>query len=93
MSKILDAGLEEHKWNTLWGPRVAVQAWMAKSSGKSTKIVHLVSNIEQLDDETVVERYIKKDNSFKMVSAPKTIETYNHLKWFIDEKRAVIARV
>jgi hypothetical protein len=53
---------------------------MAKFSGRSTKIVHLVSNTKQLNDKTVVKRYIKKDNSFKMVLASKTIKTYNHLK-------------
>jgi hypothetical protein len=49
---------------------VAVQARMAKFSNRFTKIIYLVSNIKQLDNKTVVERYIKKDDLFKMISAP-----------------------
>jgi hypothetical protein len=66
---------------------------MAKFNSKATKIVHLVSNMKQLDNKTVIKHYIKKDNSFKMVSALKIIEMYNYLKWFINEKKAVITKV
>jgi hypothetical protein len=66
---------------------------MANKVRKTSKIVRMVSNLSNMDTEISILRYKKKDKAFNMITASKSIETYNTLKWFIDEKRAVIARV
>jgi hypothetical protein len=66
---------------------------MANKARKTSKIVRMMSNLPNIDTEISILCYKKKDKAFNMVTASKSIETYNTLKWFIDEKRAVIVRV
>ena len=93
LSAILDADLDEHKYHTLYGNSLMVQAWRAKSGNKGGKIVHFATNMPSADRLTTVDRYNKKDKEYDEVDAPESVKEYNTLKWFIDEKRSITARV
>lgn len=93
LAKFLDMGLELHQYQALYTDKVGVLSWWAKGTGKKKKIVRFVFTDPEMVRPTEVERYNKVTQSNEMVPAPNSTAKYNGIKYFIDEKRAIISAV
>ncbi len=87
----IQSDLDMFDYHVLYHPHYAVASWYAGKTQSRKKVVNFVFNHNSYGDPTRVTRWSKTDSTYAEVPSLKAVEEYNHIKWFVDEKRSIIS--